>query len=82
MPAACAEGAVVVLAAEAEIVPKGCRLIDQTVLRETGPLAVIDDADGPRFVMARARARIWSGAAARNGILPSLDPAPLAVPGQ
>ncbi len=82
LPAACAQDVVVVLAAEAEVVPTGCRLIDQTVLRETGPLAVIDGADGPRFMMVKARARIWSGAAARNGILPSLDPAPLAVPGQ
>jgi len=82
LPAACASGAIIILAAEADGAPAGCRLIDQKVLRETGPLAVVNTEDGPVFVMAKARSRIWSGRAARAELLPSLEPESLKLAGQ
>ena len=60
MGQACASGAVVILAAKAEAAPKGCRLIDQAMLRETGPIAFWVEGDSIRLeTVAKAR-RIWS----------------------
>lgn len=74
---ACASGALVILAAEAEAVPAGCRLIDQTVLAATGPLAIWVDSEGLRVVQTRAHQRLWS-ARHRDVTLPDLQPARLA----
>ena len=60
MGQACASGALVILAAKAEAAPKDCRLIDQAMLRETGPIAFWVEGDSIRMeTVAKAR-RIWS----------------------
>ena len=60
MGQACASGALVILAAKAEAAPKDCRLIDQAILRETGPIAFWVEGDSIRLeTVAKAR-RIWS----------------------
>ncbi|MFN3645997.1 MAG: ComEC/Rec2 family competence protein [Gemmobacter sp.] len=62
LPAVCAEVAIVILAAPARQVPEGCLVIDQTLLAQTGPLAVqSDETGGWRFAATRPdRARRWS----------------------
>lgn len=60
LDAACASGALVILAGQADVAPDNCRLIDQTILRETGALAVWPDASGVRVEKAKAQRRIWS----------------------
>lgn len=69
----CASGALVILAAEVETVPEGCRLIDQTMLAATGPLAFWVEGDGLRIVQTRAQHRIWSPRH-REVTLPDLQP--------
>lgn len=61
--ATCAEVAVVVLAGQADARPPGCLVIDQTVLAQTGPLAVrLRDGGGWQFAATRpAQPRRWSG---------------------
>ncbi|WP_309664235.1 ComEC/Rec2 family competence protein [Tabrizicola sp.] len=78
---ACATGALVILAEEAEVIPPDCRLIDQLLLRETGPLAFWPGSEGPKVVKTKAQSRIWSGKITAARPFPSLsgqDP-PLAV---
>jgi competence protein ComEC len=60
LDAACASGALVILAEVAEAVPQPCRLIDQSVLKETGALAIWRDAAGLRVEQTKAQRRIWS----------------------
>ena len=57
---ACASGALVILAEVAEPPPAGCRLIDQTLLRATGALAVWPATDGLLVETTKAQRRIWS----------------------
>jgi competence protein ComEC len=59
---ACGGGALVILAAEAQGKPEGCLLIDQTLLAETGPLAVWSDGGQLRFERTNTQRRIWSAA--------------------
>ncbi|WP_235822644.1 ComEC/Rec2 family competence protein [Pseudogemmobacter blasticus] len=76
---ACASADLVILAARAEAAPEGCHLIDQTILRDTGPLALSQGADGTITLRAgRSGGRIWSGPVLDNsrlaGLLPDLPP--------
>ena len=57
---ACASGALVILAAKAESAPQSCRLIDQSLLRQTGPLALVRERDGLAFRTTKGATRIWS----------------------
>jgi competence protein ComEC len=57
----CASGALVILADIAEAPPEGCRLIDQSTLRNTGALAVWLVEDGLEVVTTRNATRLWSG---------------------
>jgi len=57
---ACASGALVILAEVAATPPAGCRLIDQTLLRATGALAVWTVTDGLRVETTKAQRRVWS----------------------
>ncbi|MBL9047755.1 MAG: ComEC/Rec2 family competence protein [Tabrizicola sp.] len=60
LPDACAKGALVILAAKAEVAPADCRLIDQAILRETGAMAFWVSEDGVHIeTVAKAR-RLWS----------------------
>lgn len=60
--AACESAALVILAATAEAVPGGCRVIDRTILGRTGAIALSPGTDSPRMVTAAARAgaRLWN----------------------
>lgn len=58
--AACASGALVFLADRADDPPKGCRLIDQSLLAETGALAIWVEDAGFRVERANSMRRIWS----------------------
>jgi competence protein ComEC len=69
--AACTQGVLVVLAAEAQGIPVDCSVIDQTVLSETGPLSVWFDGVGLRFERTNTQRRIWS-AAFRDVALPEI----------
>lgn len=64
-PDACREGAVVVLAAAAPKPPEDCLWVDQTILRQTGALAIDADATGALVITRAAEVagtRLWSGA--------------------
>ncbi|NCU20892.1 ComEC/Rec2 family competence protein, partial [Candidatus Falkowbacteria bacterium] len=64
-PDACREGAVVVLAAAAPKPPGDCLWVDQTILRQTGALAIDADATGALVITRAAEVagtRLWSGA--------------------
>ncbi|MCU0905090.1 MAG: ComEC family competence protein [Tabrizicola sp.] len=71
LDAACLSGALVVLAARAEVVPQGCRLIDQATLAETGPLAIWISGSEVRIEPTKGARRIWSPAS-RPVALPDL----------
>jgi len=58
--AACATGALVILAGVGEDTPKGCRLIDDTLLLQTGPLAIWSEGTRLRIVPTRQARRLWS----------------------
>ncbi|MES2668035.1 MAG: ComEC/Rec2 family competence protein [Pseudomonadota bacterium] len=74
--AACATGAVVIVAAVVEAAPKGCVLIDQGLLRRSGPLAVNRDLT---VTATRQVARLWSGGKGGFPALPDLTPKPLGI---
>lgn len=57
--AACATHDLVILGGEAEIVPAGCLMIDQTRLEATGPLAIVASNDGLRLTPTNSAARVW-----------------------
>ena len=57
---ACASADLVILAERAEVVPDGCPLIDQRMLRETGPLALWVRGDGLEFTVTQDASRLWS----------------------
>lgn len=81
LPAACADAALVILAAKVETRPEGCGLIDQTTLAATGPLAIwISDGD-IRIVRTKAANRLWSPPA-RKVTLPRLEPQPVELAAQ
>ncbi len=73
---ACAKGGVVIVAALVKTAPKGCVLIDQSVLRRTGPLAIDYDLT---VTATRQTERIWSKDRGTLPILPDLPPAPVAI---
>ena len=77
LSAACATGALVVLAEVGDTAPEGCRLIDQTLLRATGPLAFWPGKTGLTVVNTKAQQRIWSGKTADPPPMPALVPAAL-----
>jgi competence protein ComEC len=56
----CASADLVILAAKAETVPKGCPLIDQTALLATGPLAIWNEKDALRIERTKSEQRLWS----------------------
>ncbi len=60
LEAACASGALVILAEVADAAPDGCRLLDQSTLRETGALAIWADPAGLRVERTKVQRRIWS----------------------
>lgn len=74
--AACARADLVILSGSAEAaVPKGCRLIDREVLRQTGALALWPKDRGWQLEPAARVGRIWMGA--RPGPdMPPLSPSP------
>lgn len=58
---ACATAGLVILAAKADVVPDGCRVIDQTLLTTTGGMALWPGKDGTlRLEPARQGQRLWS----------------------
>lgn len=67
----CVEAALVILAAEPELPPEDCPLIDQRTLAATGPLAIWTDAGGILIEPTKGARRLWSPPA-REGELPSL----------
>jgi len=71
--AACASGALVILADKVEDAPEGCKLIDQTMLAATGPIAIWIDKAGITLEPTASDARLWSRPA-RAVVLPMLDP--------
>ncbi len=74
---ACATGALVILADRVEgEAPEGCRLIDQTTLRATGPLAVWSRPEGLWIEPTHQSQRLWSGQA-RRYVLPDLTEKPV-----
>ena len=75
LPTACASGALVILADVADTAPAGCRLIDQKLLRTTGPLAFWPDGNGFTVIQTKAQRRIWSGKTTDPAKLPELVPA-------
>ena len=60
LAALCRSADLVILAAEATAVPEECPLIDQTVLVETGPLAVWRSDDGLLYQQTKGAHRLWS----------------------
>ena len=78
---ACARADLVIFANEAEVVPGDCPLIDQTVLAETGPLAVWQDDTGLRFEQTKGADRLWSPRS-RKVELPDLSPNGVALAAQ
>jgi competence protein ComEC len=74
LAASCRTGDLVVLAARAEAVPPGCRLIDQATLAETGPLAIWITTAGVRIEQTKGARRLWS-ARVRPVALPDLTEA-------
>lgn len=60
LASACATADLVILAAVAEGVPQGCRVIDQRILRQSGALVIRAAPEGLRVQAVRDRARLWS----------------------
>lgn len=72
----CQTAGLVILAAQAEDAPEDCRLIDQTKLAATGPLAIWVTEDGVRIETTKGARRLWSPPA-RKIELPDLSVKPL-----
>lgn len=70
LAAACATADIVVLNEVAEQRPKGCLLLDQGILRQSGSVALVIEDGGLRIVAARRIARIWTGKPMAEGVLP------------
>ena len=70
---ACASGALVILADKVDVAPDGCKLIDQSLLAATGPLAVWIETDGVRLEPTASDTRLWSRPM-RAVVLPDLSP--------
>ncbi len=68
----CPRADLVILAAEVEAAPQGCALIDQTLLRQTGPLAVWREGEGLRFQKTKGADRLWSPPS-QDVVLPDLN---------
>ncbi len=81
LTAACAGAGLVILAAEAETRPDGCKLIDARTLAATGPLAIWVEGDSVRIEQTRQAARLWSPPA-RKVTLPDLSDARTLLAGQ
>ncbi len=77
----CRSADLVILAAKAEAVPPGCRLIDQQTLAQTGPLAVWQSAATLRFETTKGAHRLWSPPS-REVDLPDLSVRQVALAGQ
>lgn len=60
LPGACAGADLVVIAERAVSPPPGCLVLDETLLRATGPLALLAQEGGLRVVAARPKGRVWS----------------------
>lgn len=56
----CGSADLVILAAEVDTALEGCPLIDQTVLSQTGPLAIWRDGEGLRLEKTKGADRLWS----------------------
>lgn len=56
----CKAADLLILAAEVETRPEGCPLVDQKVLRETGPLAVWQTGDSLWVEQTKGAHRLWS----------------------
>jgi competence protein ComEC len=72
LDAACASGALVILAEVAETAPKTCRLLDQSILKDTGALAIWTDKTGLRVERTKTQRRIWSAKHRTNTLADSL----------
>lgn len=77
----CGRADLVILAAKAEATPAGCPLLDEGVLRETGPLAIWQDGAGLRFQRTKGAHRLWSPPS-REVKLPDLTVRPVELAGQ
>lgn len=64
--AACATHDLVVLGAEADVVPEGCLLFDQTRLADTGPVAIRAMPDGLYVSPTHTAQRAWSRRVAKT----------------
>ncbi|MGB3248542.1 MAG: hypothetical protein WBB13_05175, partial [Tabrizicola sp.] len=56
----CGSAGLVILAAEAEVKPAACPLIDAKTLSATGPLALWRDGDALRIETTKGAQRLWS----------------------
>ena len=56
----CGSAGLVILAAEAEVKPAACPLIDAKTLSATGPLALWRDGDALRIETTKSAQRLWS----------------------
>ncbi|NHB77691.1 ComEC/Rec2 family competence protein [Rhodobacter sp. M37P] len=77
----CRSADLVILAAKAEAVPPGCRLIDQQTLAQTGPLALWQSGATLRFETTKGAHRLWSPPS-REVDLPDLSVRQVALAGQ
>jgi competence protein ComEC len=82
----CALADVVIVDEVVEVPPPGCLLLDEKVLRQTGSIALMQEAKGIRIIAARQVARIWSGKPMPAGTVPDImaakEPVLTAQPGQ
>jgi competence protein ComEC len=69
---ACASADIVILNMVAETRPDGCLLLDLTVLRQTGSVAIRRDGDAWRITAAKEAGRLWTGAEMPPGLLPQV----------
>lgn len=56
----CAQADLIILAASLPDPPEGCRVVDQTLLARTGPLAFWPEGEGLRVQMTETASRRWS----------------------
>lgn len=77
----CAQADLVILAGQAKTRPEACPLVDQNVLRETGPLAVWNRDGTLSFETTTGDRRLWSPRT-RAANLPDLMPRALTLAGQ
>jgi competence protein ComEC len=59
LAAACHDADLVIVATRVGTPPQGCRVIDLTLLRRTGALAVVAEGEGLRLIPARQSGRLW-----------------------